>query len=985
MHSTSFPSKSRLRPHRREGRSTLGFLLVVFLLEAAQPMSSQVCPPPPPLSPPWLTIPAQPFQHHLWVDGNLMSANVYVHDTGLQAFRPFVFVEGIDFGLSSGMPPHRNGDFGWAQFLGCDMEAYPMMADTPVLLDSLIQRGFTPVLVDFGDGTADLFDNAALLTDILRHLREHRTDPRPMVVSGASMGGQLACIALRQMELHGDPTCTSLFVSLDSPHQGANVPLGLQHLLNFLAPNGSELLQNLVGALQSPAARQLLVRQTTSLSARHAYQDSLDLLGLPQDARTVSIANGGLHSLPGLGTPLLLYDHAVLESDWLGDVGNLLRLHVHAFPGWEDHPDATPATSVTTDVHIPSASGWPWPLQEGTGLCDPEDLTEFGPLDRLPGGTRPSMLQFMAAFNAHIADLDLPWPISIPPIEEDEITSHHSFIPTLSAVAIPPPWTSNIGEGLLEVSPFDAIHVAESNEPHSEINPANIAFLLDQLDLAEPPLPPGTTVVDTTLTASDSWRLSAVDVHGHLALHPAEFDTVSGTPEPAFSADFVLDGCSGPLSVLSSGTLELGTSGPSPSPVRLRLDHTAALQVHGQLVIRQGSELVIESDAELHLENGALILEPGARLALQSGALMRLSGNVLWAQQDSAITQLDGHVFVGPDAEWPVQLLGSARFTTTGNASIQCAPGSHVAMHSASEEGVWLLGTGAHVSIDGHGHWTWDGMGIRMAGDGRFSASSSHGQTWSSFWTGATSDSLFLEGNVSLHGHVTGQVHLAQATGIFQASDSEFEGGSTHSSGRLNLERCAFRHHPVIHESPMPCPAHVIQDCHFEDGTIGIQSASTSTLRLEDCRFDRLALATSLVGMRCELGCCTFMDNDVAVLANRSLLAMTPLQGGGWNRFEDNDVHLRFNQAPLPLWSDGANFFGNWGSAWGQGSFSLACSGPVDVDASGQAWNSPISWPQVQSGLWAVPPDGEPCPIQILDLAPVPVQPCRLNEKRKRE
>ena len=914
-----------------------------------------------------------------------MSANVYVHNSGLAAFRPFVFVEGIDFGLSGGLPPHRNGDFGWAQFLGCDMDGYPMMAGTPALVDSLIHRGFTPVLVDFADGTADLFDNAVLLTDILRHLREHRTDPRPLVVSGASMGGQLARIALRRMEVQGEPTCTSLFVSLDSPHQGANVPMGLQHLLTFLEPNGSELLQELVGALQSPAARQLLVRQTVPLAPRHAYQDSLDLLGLPADARTATIANGSLHHLPGMGSPLLLYDHALLESGWLGDIGNLLQLHVHAFPGWADHPDATPTAAVTADVHIPSASGWPWPLLEGTAHANPEDLTEFGPLDRLPGGTRPSMLQFMDAFNAHIADLDLPWPISIPPIETSEIAAHHSFIPTLSALGIPPPWTSTIDEDQLLASPFDAVHVAETNEPHSDINPANTAFLLHQLDLVESPLPPGSAVTDTTLTASDAWRLSGVEVHGHLALHPAGPDIASATPGGLPAADFVLDGCSAPLTVLPSGSLDLGAMDPSVGQARLTLDHQAVLHVQGLLILRQGSELVVESDAALHLDHGSLILEPAARLTLKPGSVLRLSGDVNWMQQDGTITRLDGHVTVDPEAEWPAQLLGNARFTTTGTVLVQCGQGAQMVMHSASEEGVWLLGTGAHVVIDGLGQWTWDGMGIRMAGDGRFSAAASAGQNWSSSWTGTPSDSLFLQGDVSLEDHVTGQVHLAQGSGMLHAFDSEFEGGSTQSTGRLNLDRCTFRDHPLTHDSQVSCPAHVVQSCRFEDGPVGIQSASTSTLRMEDCRFDRLALAASMRGVRCELACCTFMDNDVAVLANRSLLAMTPTQGGGWNRFQDNDVHLRFNQAPVPLWNDGANFFGNWGSAWGQGHFSLPCSGPVDIDASGQAWNAPLSWPQVQSGLWAMPPDGAPCPVQVLDLAPVAVQPCRMENEKKRE
>lgn len=914
-----------------------------------------------------------------------MSANVYVYNSGLDAFRPFVFVEGIDFGLSGGLPPYRNGDFGWAQFLGCDMDGYPMMAGTPALVDSLIHRGFTPVLVDFEDGTADLFDNAALLTDILRHLREHRTDPRPLIVSGASMGGQLARIALRNMELQGEPTCTSLFVSLDSPHQGANVPMGLQHMLTFLEPNGSVLLQDLVGALQSPAARQLLVRQTIPMTPRQTYQDSLDLLGLPEDARTAAIANGSLHPLPGAGSPLLLYDHALVESDWLGDVGNLLQLHVYAFPGWADHPEATPTASVTADVHIPSASGWPWPLLEGSGHSQPGDLVEFGPLDRIPGGTRPSMLQFMAAFNAHIADLNLPWPISIPPIQPNEIASHHSFIPTLSALGIPTPWAPTIDENQLLASPFDAIHVADSNEPHSEINPANSAFLLHQLDLVEPPLPPGSAVADTTLTASDAWRLIAVDVLGHLALHPAESDTVNSTNDGLPQSDFVLDGCTGTMNVLSSGVLDVGSIDPSNGPARLTLDHEALLHVQGNLILRQGSELIIASDAALHIENGVLILEPGAQVTLQTGAQLRLSGQTQWIQHSGSIAQLDGHVVLDSGAEWLAQLLGNARFTTTSTVLVQSGQGAQAEMHSASDEGVWFLDNGAKVFIDGHGQWTWDGMGIRMSGSGRFDAASAAGQFWSSNWSGTSSDSLFLQGSVSLQGHTAHHVHLTQEQGMFQVSDSDFNGGSTHCAGRLNLDRCTFRHHPVFHESPVMCPAHVIQNCRFEDGPMGILSTSTSTLRMEDCHFHRLAVAASFCNTRCELACCAFMDNDVAVLANRSLLAMTPLHGGGRNRFEDNDVHLRFNQAPVPLWSQGANFFGNWGSAWGQGNLNLACSGPVDIDASGQTWNAPLNWPQVQSGLWAMPTDNEPCPVQILDLAPVAMAPCPLEDEKQRE
>ena len=110
---------------------------------------------------------------------------------------------------------------------------------------------------------------------------------------------------------------------------------------------------------------------------------------------------------------------------------------------------------------------------------------------------------------------------------------------------------------------------------------------------------------------------------------------------------------------------------------------------------------------------------------------------------------------------------------------------------------------------------------------------------------------------------------------------------------------------------------------------------------------------------------------------------LTPTEGGGWCRFEENDVHLRFLQSEIPLWTSGANFFGTWGSQWAQGSLNLDCQGPVDIDATGQSWAWPSSWPQVQSGLWATSVDGMECPVNVVDLAPVPEQECRLGDEKK--
>ena len=179
--------------------SPLCFFLAA-LVALPHALFGQSCPTPAPLTPPWLSYPALPFRHVALTESGARAANVYMMDIGTGLGRPFVFVEGIDFGLGGTNSEFQLGDFGWAAFNGCSPDQYPMMAQMPVLLDSLLERGFHPILIDFESGAGDIFANAELLADILVHINGYKNDDRPIVLSGASMGGQIARIALRMME-----------------------------------------------------------------------------------------------------------------------------------------------------------------------------------------------------------------------------------------------------------------------------------------------------------------------------------------------------------------------------------------------------------------------------------------------------------------------------------------------------------------------------------------------------------------------------------------------------------------------------------------------------------------------------------------------------------------------------------------------------------------------------------------------------------------
>lgn len=950
----------------------------------------QNCPQAPPATPPWLSYPSLPFRHVAPTALGARAANVYLMDLPGGLGRPFVFVEGIDFGLSGTENDLQLGDFGWQAFNGCALDRYPMMANMPILIDSLLQRGFHPVLVDFEDGDGDIFANATLLADIIRHLRVHAGDQRPMVISGASMGGQISRIALRMMELEGEPHCTQLYVSLDSPHRGANVPIGLQHIIDNL-PASAEAVSALSGALHSPAARQLLLKQLVPMAMRLQYQDSLDAIGWPQFARNAGIANGALAPVGNINEPLLDYEYAILSSDIIGDIGGLLDLEVHADPGLASHPLSGANGAVTSVLEMPSGGGWPWPLDLSVGNDPVGSSIWGGSLDFMPGGTRPSLEQFVIAFNDALADMDLPWPLQIPPIGANQFQPLHSFIPTASALGISPPWSGLTPLAILDNTPFDAVHLGLGNEPHSEVNPGNTAFLLEQLEATESPVAPGILPDTLALSASGDWSLPHLDISGRLGLQSPDLVFGDLAAEPGSHGEFVLSPCADSLIVRPNGVLELGGTGPGGvnSTARLTIPAGTVLYVEGQLIVHPGSELSIAQGAQLSL-NGAIVDQRHhALIDAAVGSTMRLLGVNHWSQASNSQLQMNAEVTLDDAAQWTQHLSAEARIYTH-QAHFSLGHSSTALLEALSPETHWVIGAGGNVSMTGHGTWKHVESGIRFLGDASWTAHLSGGlQFEGSEWRGSGQDSLKIEGDLWLDEHRSNALHLQQSGGIFRVNVADFEGGSTSmSNNKVRWSEAMFTDHPVVHAALGDEPAHLIEACGFSQTHTGLSLSGPGRIRVEDSFFSNCI--QGLFGSksaRLELSCCAFSDNDIAVAAVQALLAMEPHSGGGWNVFHHNDVHFKFGQAPLPAIAGGFNHFGMPYSSWGTGTLDVGCAGSgVNWLINGQSWDWPVAWPQILEGLWAWNPDGTPvCTVTALDLSPVNPTQCREELKWRRE
>ena len=493
-------------------------------------------------------------------------------------------------------------------------------------------------------------------------------------------------------ENQGATHCTSLFIGLDSPHRrqcahGAPAP---DHFLS----EGIDNMTDLSSALMSPAAT-AVVPAGSFPHPRIQYQDAIDALGLPHACR-LRHRQRGQRTTSGTGEPLLMYDHALLETDWPGDIGPVFHLEIHPVPGDPDHAQAMPGQPVLTAVEWPEDGNWPWPLTpfvahgfSGAQWPTPEP-------DLAPGGTRPSMQQFAAAFNAGLDDADLPLGYAIPGISDAEFQALHSFIPTASALDIPPPWPEGpIPSSLLVTSPFDAVHVPLTNEPHSEINAGNRSFLIDELDRLHCPLSPGQPVGDTLIARSpeSTWPLSAVNVEGHLILHGTD-STLSAEPAAAGThGHFELAPCTGDLIVESSGQLTLGGGAEETgfASATLALHHGTFASVQGTLTLHSGSHLEVASGATLRFEGGMLDMRTGSSLTLQPGG--RIEGpRVLWAHHGDAMASINGDVILDDETEWTCHFAGKRVGPPNPHATsyVEGKPTGHFPVRSMPPDGCCL-------------------------------------------------------------------------------------------------------------------------------------------------------------------------------------------------------------------------------------------------------------------------------------------------------
>ena len=371
-------------------------------------------------------------------------AYLYLANGNTQLMRPVVVIEGFDIDNSIDWPV-----------------LYDLL-NQEELLEDLRRAGYDAVVLDFTDAVEPIQRNAFVFTRLVEMILAEIGPERSMALVGASMGGLVGRYGLLWMEDQGIDHQVRNFISFDSPHGGANIPLGLQHWLAFFSDQAEEA-QFFLDRLNSDAARQMLLYHLSSTSGTTAAPDPLmasfnsDLATLgdwPIDPRLSTVINGSGNMADqgfSAGEQIIEWRHRSLFIDIDGDVW--------AVP---DGGSQVIFDGLIDIILLPA---------------DSETLTiaDTLPWDNSPGGSRPTMDQ--------LADVPAPY--------GDIIALHgsHSFIPSVAAldIATVDPFYDIAGDPmLLENVPFDQVYFPASNQEHIAITPENKDWFIFEIGFGLP-------------------------------------------------------------------------------------------------------------------------------------------------------------------------------------------------------------------------------------------------------------------------------------------------------------------------------------------------------------------------------------------------------------------------------------------------------------------------------------------------------------------
>lgn len=189
-------------------------------------------------------------------------------------------------------------------------------------LDQLRNDGYDIIIYRSKESTRSIIDNAMNLVSFIQKINAQKTSNNELIIAGASMGGLIVRYALTYMENKNIDHQTKLFISVDSPQEGVNVPLGMQYMVKYLNKDLLDAIDDLQKVeddlLNSEAAKEMMIYHHSGSSGsiancatnRTEYLKSLQQIGnFPKQCRSIAISEGsGIGKSQGFNAGDLLLD-----------------------------------------------------------------------------------------------------------------------------------------------------------------------------------------------------------------------------------------------------------------------------------------------------------------------------------------------------------------------------------------------------------------------------------------------------------------------------------------------------------------------------------------------------------------------------------------------------------------------------------------------------------------------------------------------------
>ncbi|MCC1483221.1 T9SS type A sorting domain-containing protein [Winogradskyella immobilis] len=463
------------------------------------------------------TIPFQGYDETSPIFGEL-DYRVFYHTNGGNAQRtllkPIIIIDGFDPGdkrkIQDEDSPLPSGEHtSIEEFMiyfdnqGTKQELIPVLRnlgyDVILVNQPTYTRG-TKVI----DGGADYIERNALShVSLYQHLNNTlftNNSSEELVIVGPSMGGQISRYALAYMEKHNINHNTRLWVSIDSPHLGANIPMGIQSMINLLDVFGDSVAAEdfYFNQLKSTASNQQLIEQhlinhlpdylNGGSPVHQQYYNNMESNGLPnsngypQNLRKIAIVNGSLEGVK-VGVEA--------EEDF--------RVHGFVDQLWWTIKVAEMNTNYMPSIGVNKQVARLWRELKPLRTASYTNNNPRGSLDVLPGGLFNSEDQIhnsVIGQSVGISNWDNglnfgEFALGLFGIWGDHFESRtnkqvHSFIPTVSALGFNNPnfnWGQKLDRNLVcsNEIPFDSYFGPKVNEQHTSFTENSVNWLLQEL------------------------------------------------------------------------------------------------------------------------------------------------------------------------------------------------------------------------------------------------------------------------------------------------------------------------------------------------------------------------------------------------------------------------------------------------------------------------------------------------------------------------